>query len=312
MCKPETILASNTSTLSIDEIAAATSRPSRTLGMHFFSPAHIMKLVELVKGKDTAPEAIAAVATVAKAMKKVCVVVGNCFGFVGNRMLFPYKYELEFLVEEGACPYRIDKLLLDFGFPVGPFTMADIAGLDVAFRIRKGQGLHDPARRDPGVRFTDLQDRLCEELGRMGQKNGKGWYAYDPKVGNGRTPLPDSEVLAFVERYRREKGIVPRTDISDAEILERGLFALVNEGLRCLGEGIAATSSDVDVIWAYGYGFPVWRGGPMHWAERTVGLPKLLAGLQEYHRRFPQSPWLKPAPLLEQLVRKGQGLVARL
>lgn len=190
--------------------------------------------------------------------------------------------------------------------------MADIAGLDVAYRIRKGQGLHDPSKRDPTVRFTDLQDRLCEQLGRMGQKNGKGWYQYDPAKGNGRLPIPDPEVSAFVEKFRREKGIVPRTDISDAEILERSLYALVNEGMRCLGEGVAATASDIDVIWAYGYGFPMWRGGPMHWAERQVGLPKLLAGLQEYHRRWPQSPWLKPAPFLEQLVRKGQGLVARL
>ncbi len=190
--------------------------------------------------------------------------------------------------------------------------MADIAGLDVAYRIRKGQGLHDPARRDPGTRFTDLQDRLCVELGRQGQKNGKGWYRYDQAKGNGRLPIPDPEVLAFVERYRREKGVAPRADISDAEILERSLYALVNEGLRCLGEGMAATASDVDVIWAYGYGFPTWRGGPMHYAERAVGLPRLLAGLQEYHHRFPQSPWLRPAPLLEQLVGTGQGLVARL
>jgi 3-hydroxyacyl-CoA dehydrogenase len=183
---------------------------------------------------------------------------------------------------------------------------------DVAYRIRKGQGLHDPKTRDPATRFTDLQDQLYQQLGRMGQKNGRGWYQYDKAKGHGRTPIPDPEVLAFVERFRREKGIVARTDISDAEILQRSLYALVNEGLRCLGEGVAATASDVDVIWAYGYGFPVWRGGPMHWAEHAVGLPKLLAGLREYHRRFPRSPWLEPAPLLEQLVRKGHGLVARL
>jgi 3-hydroxyacyl-CoA dehydrogenase len=310
-CHPRTILATNTSTLSIDEIAQATQRPGKVIGMHFFSPAHMMKLVECVKGAATSPESIAAVAKVAKEMKKVCVVVGNCHGFVGNRMLLSYKKELEFLVEEGADPYRVDKLLFEFGFPVGPFVMSDIAGLDVSVRIKKQrkEELLRSGTKVEAERETDISDRFCEELGRMGQKNGKGFYLYDKKVGNGRTPLPDPMVEHWLEKYRKSKGIIPRTDITDKEILERSLFALLNEGFKILQEGMASSAGDIDIVWIYGYGFPAWRGGPMYYAQQQVGLPKLLSGLEEYQRRFPNSPHFRPSGLLRDLVRS---LVAKL
>ncbi len=314
ICHPRTILATNTSTLSIDAIASATRRPGQVLGMHFFSPAHLMKLVECVKGQATAPATIAAVAKVSKAMKKVCVVVGNCNGFVGNRMLFSYQKEIHFLIEEGADPYRVDKLLYDFGFPVGPCVMSDIAGLDVSVRIKQQRkqalalaGVHSTDRD------TDVAERLCEDLGRLGQKNLKGWYKYDPKVGNGRTPIPDPTVVhPFLEKFRLSKGITPRTDITDQEILERSLFSLCNEGFKVLEEGISTSGGDVDIVWIYGYGFPAFRGGPIYHAETHIGLPKLLAGLERYYRQYPHSPHFKPANLLRQLVQKGQGLVARL
>ncbi|GAB5031218.1 3-hydroxyacyl-dehydrogenase [Nannochloropsis oceanica] len=318
-CSPKTILATNTSTLSIDEIAKCTKREGRVIGMHFFSPAHLMKLVEVVKGAKTLPETIAAVAAVTKPMKKVCVVVGNCDGFVGNRMLFSYQKELQFMVEEGADPYRIDKLLFDFGFPVGPFVMSDIAGLDVALRIkqqrqRRLRQQNGSITRTAAVeRETDVADKLCELTGRLGQKNGLGWYKYDPSIGKGRTPLPDPTVQTFLEKYRKTKGMEPRSPPhTDKEILERSLFPLLNEGIKILEEGIATNGGDIDIVWIYGYGFPAWRGGPMYYAEHHVGLPKLLAGLECYARQYPQSPHFKPANLLRELVRKSQGLVARL
>eukprot|EP00624_Nannochloropsis_granulata_P001558 evm.model.NODE_17712_length_11926_cov_30.118900.3 len=318
-CSPKTILATNTSTLSIDEIAKGTKREGRVIGMHFFSPAHLMKLVEVVKGEKTLPETIAAVAAVTKPMKKVCVVVGNCDGFVGNRMLFSYQKELQFMVEEGADPYRIDKLLFDFGFPVGPFVMSDIAGLDVALRIkqqrqRRLQQQSSSITQAAAVeRETDVADKLCELTGRLGQKNGRGWYKYDPSIGKGRAPLPDPTVQTFLEKYRKTKGVVPRSPPhTDEEILERSLFPLLNEGIKILEEGIATNGGDIDIVWIYGYGFPAWRGGPMYYAEHHVGLPMLLAGLERYARQYPQSPHFNPAHLLRELVRKGQGLVARL
>lgn len=223
-------------------------------------------------------------------------------------------------VEEGADPYRIDKLLFDFGFPVGPFVMSDIAGLDVALRIKQQrQQRLQQARNsssssgDDGERDTDVADKLCELTGRLGQKNGRGWYNYDPSIGKGRTPLPDPTVQTFLEQYRKTKGVVPRSPPhSDEEILQRSLFPLLNEGIKCLEEGIATSGGDIDIVWIYGYGFPAWRGGPMYYAEHHVGLPKLLAGLELYARHYPRSPHFQPANLLRELVRKSQGLVARL
>jgi len=224
-------------------------------------------------------------------------------------------------VEEGADPYRIDKLLFDFGFPVGPFVMSDIAGLDVALRIKqqRKQRLQQQSSSSTAAaaaaaaeRETDVADKLCEFTGRLGQKNGRGWYKYDPSIGKGRMPLPDPTVQTLLESYRKTKGVVPRPPHTDEEILERSLFPLLNEGIKILEEGIGTNGGDIDIVWIYGYGFPAWRGGPMYYAEHHVGLPKLLAGLEKYAREYPHSSHFKPARLLRELVRKGQGLLARL
>lgn len=295
-CKAGTILATNTSTLNVDEIAAATRRPQDVIGMHFFSPANVMKLLEVVRGAKTSNEVIATVMNLSKRIGKVGVLVGVCYGFVGNRMLHQRSAEATALVNEGASPQQVDKVLTDFGFPMGPFAMSDLAGIDVGWRIREGlrkSGNPDAPRRN-------WLDQLAEQ-GRFGQKTGAGVYRY---ANGSRTPIVDPEVDALIAAFRAEQGIKPRA-VSDAEILERCLGVMINEGAKILEERIAARSLDIDVIWIHGYGFPSYRGGPMFWADQ-VGLPKILDTVRRYHDRLGTKAW-RPAPLLEQLVRDGKG-----
>ncbi len=293
ICKPEAILASNTSTLDIDEIASVTSRPQMVIGHHFFSPANVMRLLEIVRGAATSKEVVATSMALAKRLKKVGVLVGNCRGFVGNRMLAPYGREAQFLVEEGARPEAVDAALYKFGMAMGPMAMGDLAGLDVGWRIRK-EYKH---LEDPNVRHPLIADRLCE-MGRYGQKTGAGWYRYDEN----RRASPDPEVEKLIEQTVAEAGI-QRREISDEEIIERTMYALVNEGAKILEEGFALRAVDIDIIYIYGYGYPAWRGGPMWYAD-TVGLEKVYNRILEFHAEH-GSLWT-PAPLLEQLVRQGK------
>ena len=288
----ECVIATNTSTLDIDEIASATARPEQVLGLHFFSPANVMRLVEIVRGKATSSEALATAMAVAKKLGKVGVVVGNCAGFVGNRMMFPYMYEAQFLVEEGATPEQVDRALTDFGMAMGIFAVDDMAGLDVAWRVRQELAQFTT----PGVRKPLVADTLCQ-MGRFGQKAGKGWYTY----GEDRTPVPDLDVLALIERAAAQAGIARRPFGSD-EIIERTLYALVNEGARVLDEGYASRAADIDVVYVNGYGFPAWRGGPMFHADR-IGLAKIYERVSAFHREL--GPRWQPAPLLERLARQG-------
>ena len=290
---PGTILATNTSTLDVDAIAGVTARPQDVIGMHFFSPANVMKLLEIVRGSRTSPETIAHALGFAKQIKKVGVVVGNCDGFVGNRMLYPYRREADFLNEEGASPERIDKVIKDFGLAMGPFAMGDLAGLDVGWRIRKRKYAEAP----PTGRYSKVADVLCE-MGRYGQKTGAGFYRYEE---GSRTPIPDPEVDAIVERLAREAGIERRA-VSDAEILERCMFPLVNEAAKILAEGIASRPGDVDVVWVYGYGFPAFRGGPLRWAD-SVGLKTIVEKMRAYEAVHGDA-WT-PAPLLAELAARG-------
>jgi 3-hydroxyacyl-CoA dehydrogenase len=290
--KPGSVIATNTSTLDIDAIAAATSRSDKIVGLHFFSPANVMRLVEIVRGKATSPETLATAMAVAKRLGKVGVVVGNCEGFVGNRMMFPYMYECQFLVEDGATPEQVDRALTDFGMAMGMFAVDDMAGLDVAWRVR--QELKQFSK--PGDRKPLVADTLCE-MGRFGQKAGKGWYVY----GEDRKPAPDPEVLALIERAASSAGITRRPITSD-EIIERTIYALINEGARVLEEGYASRAADIDVVYTNGYGFPAWRGGPMFYADR-VGLAKVYERVSAFHRDLGQR-WA-PAPLLARLAREG-------
>jgi 3-hydroxyacyl-CoA dehydrogenase len=292
VAKPACVIATNTSTLDIDAIAAATSRPGSVVGLHFFSPANVMRLVEIVRGKATSPHTLATAMAVAKRLGKVGVVVGNCEGFVGNRMMFPYMYEAQFLVEDGATPEQVDRALTDFGMAMGIFAVDDMAGLDVAWRVR--QELEQFSK--PGDRKPLLADTLCE-MGRFGQKAGKGWYLY----GDDRKPTPDPEVLALIERAATAAGI-RRRPIGNDEIIERTIYALVNEGARVLDEGYASRAADIDVVYTNGYGFPAWRGGPMFYADR-VGLAKVCERVSAFHRDLGQR-WA-PAPLLARLAREG-------
>jgi 3-hydroxyacyl-CoA dehydrogenase len=293
IAKPSCILASNTSSLDIDEIASATRRPESVIGHHFFSPANVMRLLEVVRGKATAREAIATSIALAKRLKKVAVLAGNCRGFIGNRMLGPYFREAQFLIEEGATVEAVNQTLYDFGWAMGPLAVSDLAGLDVGWRIRK-EFKH---LEKPGVRVPLVADRLCE-LGRFGQKTGRGFSLYDEN----RRPLPDPETAALIEQVARQAGIERRT-ISDEEIVDRCLFALVNEGARLLGEGIALRAVDIDIVYLNGYGFPAWRGGPMFYAD-TVGLGKVLGRVREFEARHGSDLW-SPAPLLERLATDG-------
>ncbi len=292
VCKPGTILATNTSTLNIDEIASATQRPEDVVGMHFFSPANVMKLVENVRGTKTSDEVKATVMAVARKINKVGVMVGNCYGFVGNRMLHQRGTEAIALVNEGATPQQVDKVLTDFGFPMGQFAMSDLAGIDVGYRIRK-------ERRNAGEMVPiGWLDKLAEQ-GRFGQKTQAGVYKYN---AGSRVPFVDSEVEQLIEAFRKEQGIIPR-EITDQEILERCVYVMVNEGAKILEEGIADRSLDIDVVWIYGYGFPAYLGGPMFWAEQ-IGLNNILESVRGYSKTVGGKQW-KPAQLLENLVAEG-------
>lgn len=289
VAKPGAILATNTSTLDINRIAAATKRPGDVLGTHFFSPANVMRLLEVVRGAATAADALATVMALARRLKKVAVVSGVCDGFIGNRMLEHYVRQSLFLLEEGASPQQVDKALTDFGMAMGIFAVGDLAGLDIGYAIRQRR-----YREKPDVRYPRIADRVVE-LGRLGQKTGKGWYRYEP---GSRTPQVDPEIEALIENYRKELGITPRP-ISDEEIVQRCIFALVNEGARILGEGIAQRASDIDVVYLTGYGFPAWRGGPMYYAEVGVGLRKVVEAMQHF-ASLPgaDANFWRPAPLL--------------
>ncbi|WP_136618034.1 MULTISPECIES: 3-hydroxyacyl-CoA dehydrogenase NAD-binding domain-containing protein [Mesorhizobium] len=287
VAKPGAILATNTSYLDINEIAASTSRPQDVLGLHFFSPANVMKLLEIVRADKTAPDALATVVDLARRIGKVAVVVGVCHGFVGNRMLAARGSESEALLLEGATPSQIDKAFTDFGWPMGPFQMGDLAGLDIGWRNRKARG-----------QTAVIADTLCEQ-GRFGQKTGRGFYLYE---AGARTPVPDPEVEALIRDKAAEKGIAPR-EIGAEEIIERTLYPLVNEGAKILEEGIAARASDIDVVWVNGYGFPVGKGGPMFWAG-LEGPAKIIERLDHWHQRTGKGVF-EPAPLLKQMAETG-------
>jgi 3-hydroxyacyl-CoA dehydrogenase len=289
ICKPDAVLASNTSTLNIDEIASATSRPEWVIGHHYFSPANVMRLLEMVRGKATSDVVIATSMALARRLKKVGALVGNCRGFVGNRMLAPYGREAQFLVEEGALPQEVDGAIYEFGFAMGPLAMGDLAGLDVGWRIRK-EYKH---LEKPGIRQPALADRLCE-IGRFGQKTGAGWYRYDEN----RNRIPDPEVEKLIKQVAEEAGITRHT-ITPEEIIERTQYALINEGAKILEEGIAIRAVDIDIIYLNGYGYPAWRGGPMWYAD-TVGLKKVYDRVSEFHEQHGEL-W-EPAPLLKQLA----------
>lgn len=293
IAKPGAILASNTSTLDIDAIAAVTRRPEDVIGLHFFSPANVMRLLEIVRGAKTAKDVIATSMKLARTIKKVGVLVGVCDGFVGNRMVHAYFREAGFLLEEGALPQQVDRVMEDFGFAMGPFRVSDLAGLDIGWAIRKRQA----ATRDPGERYSKIGDLICER-GRFGQKTGAGYYRYE---AGSRVPIPDPEIEALIVQASRDAGI-ERRHISDQEILERCLYQLVNVGARILEEGIAQRASDIDVIYLYGYGFPRYRGGPMFYAD-TVGLTEVLEAVQRYHARH--GAFWKPSALLEKLATQG-------
>jgi 3-hydroxyacyl-CoA dehydrogenase len=294
VAKPGAILATNTSTLDIDAIAAATGRPKDVIGLHFFSPANVMKLLEIVRGARTAGDVIATSMKLAKTIRKVGALVGVCDGFVGNRMVHAYFREAGYLLEEGALPQQVDRVMEEFGFAMGPFRVSDLAGLDIGWAIRKRQA----ATRDPAERYSRIADLICEK-GRFGQKTGAGYYRYE----GGRKPVPDPEIEALIIQASKDAGIT-RREISDQEILERCLYQLVNVGAQILEEGIAQRASDIDIIYLYGYGYPRYRGGPMMSAD-LIGLPKVLEAVKGYEQRV--GKWWKPAALLEKLAAEGKG-----
>ncbi|MBR0708979.1 3-hydroxyacyl-CoA dehydrogenase NAD-binding domain-containing protein [Bradyrhizobium liaoningense] len=286
--KPGAVLASNTSYLNIDEIAKSTKRPQDVLGMHFFSPANVMKLCEIVRADKTAPDALVTAVTIARKIAKVPAVVGVCDGFVGNRMLAQRGRQSEKLLFEGALPQQVDAVVTKFGMPMGPFAMGDLAGLDIGWRSRKDRGIK-----------SEIADALCE-AGRFGQKTGKGYYKYEQ---GSRAPLPDPEVEKLIDETLLRLGRKKRA-VSDEEILERMMYPMINEGAKILEEGIAARPSDIDVVWLYGYGWPIYRGGPMFWAD-TVGL-KHIADRLAFYAKETNDPSLEPAPLLKKLAAEGK------
>jgi 3-hydroxyacyl-CoA dehydrogenase len=295
--KPRCVLASNTSTLDIDEFAKASGRPAQVIGHHFFSPANVMKLLEIVRGRETSKEVLATSVKLSKRIGKVGVVVGNCFGFVANRMIAYYMREAYLLLEEGASVPQIDKVLTDFGMPVGPFGMQDIAGIDVGARIRQYLASIGKTRAEGPQ--SEVPDRLFA-MGRYGQKTGAGWYTYDAPGSRNRVPDPLIDQLAAEAAARRG---ITRGPIADEEILARITTALANEGARVLEDGYAIRASDIDVIYCYGFGFPRHRGGPMFYAD-TVGLPTVLSRVKQYRARF--GDYWEPAPLLERMVSEGK------
>jgi len=294
VCRPDAILATNTSTLDVDEIAAAAPHPERTVGMHFFSPAHVMRLLEVVRGAKTSPETIAATVALGIRLRKIPIVVGNCDGFVGNRMLHKYRREAELLLEAGATPAQVDGALRAFGFAMGPFAVADLAGVDIGWRAKQ-----ERLKRGPlPFRLSNVSDLLVA-ADRLGQKTGAGYYRYEQ---GSRAPIPDPAVDELLAAERARLGITPRT-VADGEIVERCVYALVNEGARIIDEGIAASAADVDAIWLTGYGFPVARDGPMAYAD-AVGLPVVLAAI----RRFAESDpaFWQPARGLVERAQSGR------
>jgi 3-hydroxyacyl-CoA dehydrogenase len=293
-CKPGAILATNTSYLSIDALADVTSRAQDVMGMHFFNPANVMKLLENVRGAKTAPEVLATVMQLSKRIGKTAVLVGMCDGFVGNRMLAKRSREGFFMLEEGALPWQIDKVLFDFGFPMGPYAMGDLAGLDVAWAARKAR----MQRLAPREQACDILDKLCLQ-GRFGQKTGAGYYRYDDK----RNATPDPLVESLILRHSHERGITRRV-IDDQEIRERCLYAMINEGAKILEEGVATRAVEIDMTWIHGFGFPVYRGGPLFYADQ-IGLATVRQKMLEYRDRHGAAYWT-PAPLLEQLAAQGK------
>jgi 3-hydroxyacyl-CoA dehydrogenase len=290
--KPGAILATNTSTLDVDAIAAVTKRPGDVIGLHFFSPANVMKLLEIVRAKATAYDTLATALDVAKKIAKVPVVSGVCDGFIGNRMLAKRGIEAERLILEGALPEQVDKVVTDFGLPMGPFAMSDLAGIDVSWRINLARGRKSP-----------VSDALAE-MGRFGQKTGRGYFVYQ---AGSRVPTPDPEVTQLILDASKRLGIV-RREISSQEILERMVYPMINEGARILDEGIAMRASDIDIAWVFGYGWPVWRGGPMHYAD-TVGLAAIRDRIAVYAKASGDST-LEPAPLLSRLANEGKGFAS--
>ncbi len=293
IAKADAVLATNTSTLDVNEIASATTRPERVIGTHFFSPANVMRLLENVRGARSSKTTVATVMAMGRRIGKVPVLVGVCYGFVGNRMLHQRGLQAEKLILEGALPHQVDKVLTDFGFPMGPFAMGDLAGLDVGWRIRKGRGVTSP-----------VADRICE-LGRFGQKTGAGYFRYEK---GDRTPIPDPAVEKIITEVAAAQGIV-RRHISDEEILQRLLYPMVNEGAKILDEKIALRASDIDVVWVYGYGWPVYRGGPMFWAD-GIGLRVIRDRMAEFRKQTGDDFWT-PAPLLGRLADAGKGFLDR-
>jgi 3-hydroxyacyl-CoA dehydrogenase len=293
VCKRGAILSTNTSTLNIDEIAASTSRPEAIIGMHFFSPANVMRLLEVVRGQKSGRDVIATCMQLSKKIGKIGVLVGNCRGFVGNRMFLQYIREAQFLVEEGAAPEVVDKTMMDWGMAMGPLAVGDLGGLDIAYHIRK-QYRH---LERPGARQPFLEDRLVE-MGRLGQKSGSGWYKYDAE----RRATPDPEVAMLVQKWRDESNI-PQRQIPIQEIVEREIYSLVNEGALILEEGYALRAGDIDTIYVNGYGFPAFRGGPMWYAD-SVGLKKVYEDIRDLHRKHGML-W-EPAPLLKELAESGR------
>jgi 3-hydroxyacyl-CoA dehydrogenase len=290
------ILASNTSALNLDEIANFTRRPQDVIGLHFFSPANVMRLLEVVRGAKTANDVLATAMRLSKSMGKIAVVSQDCDGFIGNRMLARYGAAAHDLIMAGALPQQVDAALQDFGMAMGPFRVGDLAGLDIGWALRKRR-----AAEFPGRDFSNVADVLCE-AGRFGQKTGAGWYRYAP---GSRNPIPDPEVTAIIEQYRRKKGVAPRA-VSAAEIVERCIYALINEGARIIEDGIAQRSSDIDLVYLNGYGFPAYRGGPMFFADQT-GLHDIARGLERIaaHPGSDAAFWT-PAPLLLRLAHQGQ------
>ncbi len=293
-CKPDAVLATNTSYLNVDEIAGATKRPESVIGLHFFSPANVMRLLEIVRGAKTAKDIVATAQALARTIGKIGVVCGVCDGFVANRSRGPMTREASFLVDEGALPQQVDKVLYDFGMAMGPFAVGDVAGIDVGWRVRRSLD----ATRPKDQRYSPTADRLYE-LGRYGQKTGKGWYRYET---GSRVALPDPEVEAVILQSSKDQGIKRRL-IGDEEILARCLYAAINEGAKILDEKIAARASDIDIMWLYGFAFPRWRGGPMYYAD-TVGLTKVYETVRRFHQEH-GALWT-PSPLLQRLAESGK------
>jgi 3-hydroxyacyl-CoA dehydrogenase len=294
--KPGAILASNTSTLDVNQIASFTKRPQDVVGLHFFSPANVMRLLEVVRGAKTGKDVMATVMAVAKKIKKTAVVSGVCDGFIGNRMIEQYSRQAGFLLDEGCTPQQVDKAVERFGFAMGPFRMGDLAGNDIGWAIRKRRYVEKP-----GMKYSASADRLCE-LGRYGQKTGAGWYDY--QAGK-RDAIPSPVVATLIDEHRKALGISPRK-ISDEEIVQRLVFSLVNEAAHILEEGIAARASDIDMVYITGYGFPIFRGGPMQYANE-FGLFNMVQAM----KRFQSNPhddaaFWEPAPLIQRLVAESK------